>query len=31
MLDFVNVDFIYSTTNNNDSHFILEGIVKKSS
>ena len=29
MLDFVNVDFIYSTTNNNDSHFILEGIVKK--
>ena len=28
-LDFVNVDFIYSTTNNNDSHFILEGIVKK--
>tara|TARA_B100000214_G_C23914758_1_gene603118 strand:+ start:202 stop:990 length:789 start_codon:yes stop_codon:yes gene_type:complete len=29
MLDFVNVDFIYSTTNNNDSHFILEGITKK--
>ena len=28
-LDFVNVDFIYSTTNNNDSHFILEGITKK--
>ena len=23
------VDFIYSTTNNNDSHFILEGITKK--
>ena len=23
MLDFVNVDFIYSTTNNNDSHFVL--------
>ena len=30
MLEFVNVDFIYSTTNNNDSHFILEGITKKS-
>ena len=29
MLEFVNVDFIYSTTNNNDSHFILEGITKK--
>ena len=29
MLDFVNVDFIYSTTNNNDSHFILQGITKK--
>ena len=28
-LEFVNVDFIYSTTNNNDSHFILEGITKK--
>ncbi len=28
-LDFVNVAFIYSTTNNNDSHFILEGITKK--
>ena len=29
MLEFVNVDFIYSTTNNNDSHFILQGITKK--
>ena len=29
MLEFVNVDFIYSTTNNNDSHFILEGITKR--
>ena len=29
LLEFVNVDFIYSTTNNNDSHFILEGITKK--
>ena len=29
MLEFVNVDSIYSTTNNNDSHFILEGITKK--
>ena len=29
MLEFVNLDFIYSTTNNNDSHFILEGITKK--
>ena len=29
MLDFVNVDFIYSTTNNNDSHFILQGTTKK--
>ena len=29
VLEFVNVDFIYSTTNNNDSHFILEGITKK--
>jgi len=28
-LEFVNVDFIYSTTNNNDSHYILEGITKK--
>ena len=28
-LEFVNIDFIYSTTNNNDSHFILETIVKK--
>ena len=30
MLDFVNVDFIYSTTNNNDSHFILQGNYKES-
>jgi len=28
-LEFVNVDFIYSTTNNNDSHYILESITKK--
>ena len=28
-LAFVNVDFIYSTTNNNDSHYILEMITKK--
>lgn len=28
-LEFVNVDFIYSTTNNNDSHYILEMITKK--
>ena len=28
-LEFVNVDFIYSTTNNNDSHYILEKITKK--
>ena len=28
-LEFVNIDFIYSTTNNNDSHYILETITKK--
>ena len=28
-LEFVNIDFIYSTTNNNDSHYLLEGITKK--
>ena len=29
MLDFVNVDFIYSTTNNNDSHFILQKVLQR--
>ncbi|MBL7014353.1 MAG: hypothetical protein ISR83_08030 [Candidatus Marinimicrobia bacterium] len=28
-LSFVNVDFIYSTTNSSDSHFILEKITKR--
>ena len=28
-LGFVNVDYVYSTTNNSDSHYILENVVKK--
>ena len=29
VLEFTNVDFIYSTTNNNDSHYLLSAITKK--
>ncbi len=29
ILEFTNVDFIYSTTNNNDSHYLLSAITKK--
>ena len=28
-LGFVNIDYVYSTTNNSDSHYILESVVKK--
>ena len=28
-LGFVNIDYVYSTTNNSDSHYILENVTKK--
>ena len=28
-LGFVNIDYVYSTTNNSDSHYILESVIKK--